>query len=122
MVLPGTPRAPALVDELFRAHDEQVSQPLPVSTTTRSLPAATSGTTRAHGTRANVKNTLSPLTSISLEVAASSSDGITSLSPSQTPSVEDGLGEVFPSDEEAAASNEMLVKGDKVFLTFARVL
>ena len=44
MVRPGTPPAPALEDELFRAHDEQVSQPLPVSTTTGSLPAATTGT------------------------------------------------------------------------------
>ena len=83
------PPAPALEDELFRAHDEQVSQPLPVSTTTDSLPAATTGTTRAHGTRANVKKNLSPLTSISLEAAASSSDGTTSPSPSRTPTVED---------------------------------
>ena len=35
--------------------------------------------------------------------------------------VRDGLGKVVPSDEEAAASNEILVNGDKVFLTFARV-
>ena len=33
----------------------------------------------------------------------------------------DGLGKVVPSDEEAAASNEILVNGDKFFLTFARV-
>ena len=40
---------------------------------------------------------------------------------SSTGGVRDGLGDVVSSDEEAAASNEILVNGDMVFLTFARV-
>jgi hypothetical protein len=40
---------------------------------------------------------------------------------SSTVGVRNGLGKVVPSDEEAAASNEILVNGDKFFLTFARV-